>query len=150
MKTWFYVLSALYLLSPIDLLPERALGRFGLIDDIVVIAALYWYMVRRPALRKAGQEEGGGNPEAGEADKGDGPENIGGDRDPYKVLGVAPGASPEEIRGAYLKLANKYHPDKVDHLGDEFKVLAHRRFKEIQAAYERLAPKTPPEQGRQA
>ncbi len=139
MKTWFYVLSALYLLSPIDLLPERGLGRFGLIDDILVIASLYWYLVRRPALLRAGR----GGEKAGPAEEGPGAETggPGPEEDPYKVLGVAPDASADEIRQAYLKLANKYHPDKVDHLGDEFKTLAHRRFKEIQAAYERLTPK---------
>ncbi len=138
MKTWFYVLSALYLLSPIDLLPERALGRFGLIDDIVVIAALYWYMVRRPALRKAG---GAGRDKVGPGEgETDDAEPLG-ERDPYKVLGVPENASTDEIRGAYLKLANKYHPDKVDHLGEEFKALAHRRFKEIRAAYEGLSRK---------
>ncbi|KAF0127554.1 MAG: DnaJ domain heat shock protein [Elusimicrobia bacterium] len=147
MKTWFYILSALYLLSPIDLLPERALGRLGFIDDIVVIAALYWYMIRRPARLKAGQVKGeekvGLNEKAGPGEKdNDKPEDIKGEQDPYKVLGVTKSASAEEIRQAYLKLANKYHPDKVDHLGDEFKAMAHRRFKEIQAAYERLSPKS--------
>lgn len=131
MKTWFYILSALYLLSPIDLLPERGLGRFGLIDDIVVITALYWYLVRRPARLKSGQ----GKDDAAE------PVEDEGERDPYRILGVEENASPDEIRQAYLKLANKYHPDKVDHLGDEFRDLAHRRFKEIQAAYARLARK---------
>lgn len=139
MKTWFYILSALYLLSPIDLLPERALGRFGLIDDILIVAALYWYMIRRPALLKAGQGKGGKKAGPGDEDDAAEPEGVEGEQDPYKVLGVAGNASDDEIRQAYLKLANKYHPDKVDHLGDEFKALAHRRFKEIQAAYERLS-----------
>lgn len=141
MRTWFYLLSALYLLSPIDLLPERGLGRFGLIDDILVIAALYWYLIRRPSLLKAGQAKGGEEAGSGEKDDSDGPGDIEGEQDPYKVLGVAPDASSDEIRRAYLKLANKYHPDKVEHLGEEFKALAHRRFKEIQAAYEKLAPR---------
>lgn len=141
MRTWFYILSALYLLSPIDLLPERGLGRFGLIDDILVIAALYWYMVRRPALLKAGRAGDGEKAGPGEGDSGEARGDAVGEQDPHKVLGVAEHASPEEIRRAYLDLANKYHPDKVDHLGEEFKALAHRRFKEIQSAYERLSPK---------
>ena len=37
-----------------------------------------------------------------------------------------------------LKIVSKYHPDKVEHLGDEFKVIAEKRFKEIQQAYQEL------------
>jgi len=140
MKYLAYALGILYALSPIDLLPERGLGRFGLIDDILVLGALYWYFTLKPALRKQRRPlpGDGGGPEAEKAaenarEKPDG--------DPYEVLGLARGASPDEIKRAYRELANKYHPDKVSHLGDEFKALAHKKFKEIQAAYEALAPK---------
>jgi curved DNA-binding protein CbpA len=51
--------------------------------------------------------------------------------DPYRELGVAPGASLNEIRSAYRRLAKKYHPDAA---GDR----ALPRFLSIQAAYERL------------
>jgi len=54
------------------------------------------------------------------------------------VLGVPRDATQEEIKKAYRQLANKYHPDKVEHLGDEFKKLAETRFKEIEAAYREL------------
>ncbi|MBW1696874.1 MAG: J domain-containing protein [Deltaproteobacteria bacterium] len=59
-------------------------------------------------------------------------------KDPYEVLGVPRDATQEEIKKAYRQLANKYHPDKVEHLGDEFKKLAETRFKEIEAAYREL------------
>jgi len=61
--------------------------------------------------------------------------------DPYEILGVNRHASESEIKNAYRKLANKYHPDKVNHLGDEFKSLAEKRFKEIQEAYQKLSVK---------
>lgn len=60
---------------------------------------------------------------------------------PHEILGVAQDADQEEIRTAYRKLANQYHPDKVAHLGDEFQKLAEQRFKEIQKAYDLLMPK---------
>lgn len=51
--------------------------------------------------------------------------------DPYRTLGLAPGASLNEIRSAYRRLAKRYHPDAA---GDR----ALPRFLAIQAAYERL------------
>ena len=62
-------------------------------------------------------------------------------RIPYTVLGVAPGASREEIKAAYRRLAAKYHPDKVQHLGKDFQKMAEDRFKEIQQAYDELNTK---------
>ncbi len=41
-----------------------------------------------------------------------------------------------EIKKAYRAMAKKYHPDKVASLGDEFKELAERKFKDINEAYE--------------
>ncbi len=51
--------------------------------------------------------------------------------DYYQVLGVSRGASPEEIKKSYRKLAQKYHPDKVK--GD--KRQAEEQFKKISEAY---------------
>lgn len=54
----------------------------------------------------------------------------------YEVLGLEPGASFEEIKKAYRELSQKYHPDKVSNLGEEFKKVAEEKMKEINGAYQ--------------
>lgn len=56
----------------------------------------------------------------------------------FKMLGLDASASPAEISAAYRHLAQMYHPDKVAGLAPEFQVLADKRMKEINAAYEVL------------
>lgn len=60
---------------------------------------------------------------------------------PYDVLGVKPDATNEEIRQAFRILTKKYHPDRVAHLGTEFRELAEVRMKEINAAYSTILNK---------
>ncbi len=54
----------------------------------------------------------------------------------YAVLGLENGENFEAIKKAYRKLSMQYHPDKVAHLGEEFKGVAEEKMKEINAAYE--------------
>ena len=53
----------------------------------------------------------------------------------YAVLGLEAGADFATIKKAYRKLSMQYHPDKVAHLGEEFKAVADAKMKEINAAY---------------
>ena len=53
--------------------------------------------------------------------------------DPYKVLGVSPNASDDEIQKAYRRLVKKYHPDVNP--GDEN---AEKKMREINAAYDQI------------
>lgn len=54
----------------------------------------------------------------------------------YAVLGLEKGASFNEIKKVYRTLSMQYHPDKVGHLGDEFKGIAEEKMKEINVAYD--------------
>ena len=54
----------------------------------------------------------------------------------YAVLGLEPGADFAAIKKAYRKLSMQYHPDKVGHLGEEFKRVAEEKMKEINMAYD--------------
>ncbi len=54
----------------------------------------------------------------------------------YAVLGLEKGADFVAIKKAYRKLSMQYHPDKVGHLGEEFKKVAEEKMKEINVAYD--------------
>jgi len=56
----------------------------------------------------------------------------------YKILEISKSATDEEVKKVYRKMAVKYHPDKVAHLGDEFKVSAKEKFQKVQEAYENI------------
>jgi len=56
----------------------------------------------------------------------------------YKVLEVAPSASDEEIRKAYRRMAMKFHPDRVAHLGEDVAKTANEKFKAVNRAWEEI------------
>ena len=57
---------------------------------------------------------------------------------PYKSLEIEPTATNEEIKKAYRRMAMKYHPDKVNDLGEDVKRSATEKFRFINEAYENL------------
>lgn len=66
------------------------------------------------------------------------PSAAGGGWDPYAVLGVAPGASRDEVAQAYRAQLKRYHPDRVADLGPELQRVAHQKTVELQRAYAEL------------
>ena len=56
--------------------------------------------------------------------------------DPYKVLGISPDASDEQVKEAYREMAKKYHPDNYS--GSPLADLADEKMKEINAAYDEI------------
>lgn len=56
----------------------------------------------------------------------------------YKILEIEKSASDDEIKKAYRKMAVKFHPDKVSHLGEEHQKSAKEKFQKVQEAYENI------------
>ena len=56
----------------------------------------------------------------------------------YKILEIDKTASNDDIKKAYRTMAKKYHPDKLQHLGDEHVKGAEDKFKQVQKAYEQI------------
>jgi uncharacterized membrane protein YkvA (DUF1232 family) len=138
------IIGFIYVLSPYDIIPDFIVG-WGWIDDIIFLYAL-WRIFKYISQRSSGyqnyyyhQSRQSFEQNQGFSDKNTTSQYS--PDDPYTILNVPRGASAEEIKKAYRELANKYHPDKVVHLGDEFRELAEKRFKEIEEAYRKLMPK---------
>lgn len=56
----------------------------------------------------------------------------------YKMLEITKETTNDEVKKAYRRMAKKYHPDKLQNLGDEHKEGAKEKFQKIQAAYEQI------------
>ena len=56
----------------------------------------------------------------------------------YKILEIDRNATDDEVKKAYRKMAVKYHPDKVSHLGEDFQKKAKEKFQKVNDAYEKI------------
>jgi DnaJ domain len=99
-------------------LSEGAVILFGLFAGYWVVSKLFF----RPPPAKDGPK-----PSPASA--------AGAQRGWHEILGVSLEATADQIRDAYKHLISKYHPDKVDNLGQELKNLAEHKTQEITAAY---------------
>jgi len=144
LKVLLTILALIYVLSPYDILPDMAVG-WGWLDDLAILYLLwrFFYAARRmgPGTGRFNQQYGSGQAGSGSSRTDSKAETEKRRKDPYTILGVERDASIDEIKQAYRQLANKYHPDKVHHLGEEFSAMAENRFKEIESAYRELVNK---------
>ena len=152
MKIILIILAILYVLSPYDILPDFIIG-WGWLDDLAILGILIRYLYinkRKQEYNQESFEQAGNSFEQNQGQRFSNEKASGSNyqfekkdsvTDPFEVLGIEKDASNEEIKEAYRKMANKYHPDRVVHLGEEFQEIAEKRFKEIQKAYEMLKEK---------
>lgn len=148
-KLWPVLAWVVYFLMPFDILPDHFFGP-GWMDDLVLLGLVYYFFLRQGA--PGGPKPGSQRAEGQRGPSGTGPQEGAGashqrtsekrPKNPYEILGVEPEADPETIKKAYHRMAAKYHPDKVSHLGEEFQQLAKEKFQDIQWAYEVLMQKS--------
>jgi hypothetical protein len=112
---------------------EILVALFGLFLGYWIISSLMGGK-RAPSIKST---DGSGSKD-GTANAGD---TTGGDKSSpangvwYEVLNVSRTASLEEVQASYRSLIRQYHPDKVASLGEELRVLAERKSKDINLAY---------------
>ena len=150
MKIILIILAVLYILMPYDILPDFIIG-WGWLDDMAILGLLLRYVYfNKKKKEKEYFEQARESFEKNQGKKFSNKNAYGSNsqfdknrslKDPFKVLGLEKDASKEKIKEAYRNMANKYHPDKVVHLGKEFEEIAEKRFKEIQKAYAMLKEK---------
>jgi hypothetical protein len=136
-KVLLFGLWLLYLLSPIDLVPD-VFPIVGWLDDLFGLIGLYWFFSTLRTATDRAESSRSEHDSASERGRRLEEEPAAGAANPWQVLKLSPGASDDEIAAAYKAQLLKYHPDRVAHLGDEFQRLAHRKTLEIQQAYTRL------------
>ncbi len=140
MRYLLIILGILYALLPYDCIPDVFPG-IGWIDDLTIVGILFWFFrfySKRAKQKKTfsyNYQEGNQYQDTDNRSPG---HNENEKEDPYSILGLPKGATLEDIKRAYRELAQKYHPDRVSHLGKEFQELAEKRFKEINKAYQEL------------
>jgi uncharacterized membrane protein YhaH (DUF805 family) len=92
---------------------------------------------RREKETRSGQSQQQSNAGPGRQSRKEagGPPPLSDDLRHAQVLGLSGKVGRDEIKRRYRELVHKYHPDKVSHLGDEFKAMADQKFKAINEAY---------------
>jgi preprotein translocase subunit Sec63 len=116
------ILLAIYIISPVDALPP------SLLDDLIAIAILI-YLIKNRGIK------GNQHTEDNSSVKTTIDEVITLD-DAFRVLGIGPDASKEEIKRAYKERIAKNHPDKVSHLSRELQEKAEELTLRLNRAYE--------------
>jgi DnaJ like chaperone protein len=56
----------------------------------------------------------------------------------YKILEIDSSVADDEVKRAYRRMARKYHPDTVNHLGEDFRKSANDKFRKVNEAYEAI------------
>ncbi len=128
---WVIILL-LYILSPRDLYP-------GLIDDLLALGLLIYLRFKnaKQKMQRSGPYTHG---KSGENVRNES-YRYAGINDAYRILGISPNASWEEIKKSYREKIAKTHPDKVNHLSRELQEKAKEMTLKLNNALEIIKTK---------
>jgi len=130
LKIILIIFGLVYFLFPFDLIRDF-IPYIGYLDDLALIIWIIYFLYKNKQ-KVSGQKSGYNNSKSFDFSDKDKIKSC------FEVLGLNESSSNEEIKKAYRELVFKYHPDKVQHLGEEFKKIAHEKFVEIKNAYEEI------------
>ena len=132
------ILALVYFVFPLDLVPD-IFGPFGRFDDLVIFGLALWRVMKdRQERAKEQQRASGARQQRSNAHVSPTEKKL----DPYTTFNLSPNASQAEIDARYKELAKDYHPDRVAHLGEDLRKVAHEKMIEIQRAYDHLSKHT--------
>jgi len=148
------VIGALgYFILPIDAFPDL-IPVAGFTDDLAVLLIATTTVLAhiKPAHRQRAREQldwerhtQGSNSTGEYGGQGKGRQKFASEAEKERhyrtVLELSGAITSSALRDGYRQLAQKYHPDKVQHLGEEFQQMAEYKLREINAAYEYLKRK---------
>jgi DnaJ-class molecular chaperone len=135
------ILAIVYFVFPLDLIPD-IFGPFGRLDDLVIFI-LAIYRVMKDRQQRAAENRAGATDSETHRTQAQNTVNTKSPADPYHVFKLPRGASRSEIDARYKELAKDYHPDRVAHLGEDLRKVAHEKMIEIQKAYDTLSRQVP-------
>ena len=128
------ILAIIYFVFPLDLIPDL-FGPFGRIDDLIIFGVALWRVLKDRREREKEQQHGSSQKTEPTSERASAERES----DPYALFKLSPGASQEDIDARYKELAKDYHPDRVAHLGEDLRKVAHEKMIEIQRAYNTLS-----------
>ena len=124
------ILALVYFVFPLDLVPD-IFGPFGRIDDLIIFGLALMRVLKDRKERAKEQQRASDS----------GRRDLKTTADPYTLFKLSPNATQAEIDARYKELAKDYHPDRVAHLGEDLRKVAHEKMIEIQHAYDLLSQK---------
>jgi len=130
--TLLIIAAVAYFIMPWDFDFIPVVGR---LDDLIFLALAGYYYWKRPISRSGRTWR---RPTAADSPTDPAFSGEQSEADPYRLFGVSRADDAETIKRAYRDLIARYHPDRLHHLGAEFKGLATSKTTAINEAYERI------------